>query len=132
MHRRGTSASDPPRACHAARQPPMTGTRENPERRNRLMAERRDVPCSTETTSVRGTITCRASRSVKTNVGVSGGRSLTMALEAATTNLGFKVGWSLVRIGLILLGSCVPFVAFVIEQRVAREIEPLTAERVAA
>lgn len=55
-----------------------------------------------------------------------------MALVAATTNLGFKVGWSLARIGLILLGSCVPFVAFVIEQRVAREIEPLTAERVAA
>lgn len=55
-----------------------------------------------------------------------------MVLVAATTNLGFKVGWSLVRIGLILLGSCIPFVAFVIERRVAREIEPLTAERVAA
>lgn len=55
-----------------------------------------------------------------------------MVLVAATTNLGFKVGWSLVRIGLILLGSCVPFVAFIIEQRVAREIEPLIADRVAA
>jgi hypothetical protein len=48
----------------------------------------------------------------------------------AATNLGFKVGWSLVRIGLILLGSCVPFVAFVIERRVAREVEPLTLDRV--
>ena len=55
-----------------------------------------------------------------------------MVLVAATTNLGFKVGWSLVRIGLILLGSCIPFVAFVIERRVAREIAPLTSERVAA
>ena len=55
-----------------------------------------------------------------------------MVLVAATTNLGFKVGWSLVRIGLILLGSCIPFVAFVIERRVAEEIEPLTADRVAA
>ena len=48
-----------------------------------------------------------------------------MVLVAATTNLGFKVGWSLVRSGLILLGSCIPFVAFVIEQRVARELKPL-------
>ena len=55
-----------------------------------------------------------------------------MVLVAATTNLGFKVGWSLVRIGLILLGSCIPFVAFVIERRVAQEIEPLTLDRVAA
>ena len=53
-------------------------------------------------------------------------------LVAATTNLGFKVGWSLVRIGLILLGSCIPFVAFVLERRVAAEIEPLTLDRVAA
>lgn len=50
-----------------------------------------------------------------------------MVLVAATTNLGFKVGWSLSRIGLILLGSCIPFVAFVIERRVAREVEPLIA-----
>lgn len=59
-----------------------------------------------------------------------------MGLVAATTNLGFKVGWSLVRIGKILLGSCIPFVAFIIEQRVAREIEPLiaaaSADRVAS
>lgn len=53
-----------------------------------------------------------------------------MVLVAATTNLGFKVGWSLTRIGLILLGSCIPFVAFIIEQRVAREIEPLIADKV--
>lgn len=53
-----------------------------------------------------------------------------MVLVAAATNLGFKVGWSLVRIGLILLGSCVPFVAFILERRVAQEIEPLTADRV--
>jgi integral membrane protein len=53
-----------------------------------------------------------------------------MVLAVAATNLGFKVGWSLIRIGLILLGSCVPFVAFVIERRVAREVEPLTLDRV--
>lgn len=50
-----------------------------------------------------------------------------MVLVAATTNLGFKVGWSLTRIALILLGSCIPFVAFIIEQRVARELEPLVS-----
>lgn len=55
-----------------------------------------------------------------------------MVLVAATTNLGFKVGWSLVRIGLILLGSCVPFVAFILERRVAAEVEPLTGDRVSA
>lgn len=58
-----------------------------------------------------------------------------MVLVAATTNLGFKVGWSLVRIGLILLGSCIPFVAFIIERRVAREVQPLidgSADRVSA
>lgn len=53
-----------------------------------------------------------------------------MVLVAATTNLGFKVGWPLTRIGLILLGSCIPFVAFIIEQRVAREIEPRIADKV--
>lgn len=53
-----------------------------------------------------------------------------MVLVAATTNLGFKVDWSLWRIGLILLGSCIPFVAFILEQRVAREIEPLIADKV--
>lgn len=55
-----------------------------------------------------------------------------MVLVAATTALGFKVGWSLTRIGLILLGSCIPFVAFIIEQRVARELEPLIADKVRA
>ena len=52
---------------------------------------------------------------------------LFMGFIAATVNLGFKVGWSLGRmIGIVLL-SCIPFVAFVIERRTVAEVEPQLA-----
>lgn len=47
-----------------------------------------------------------------------------MVFVAATVNLGFKVGWSLPRMVGIVLASCVPFVAFVIERRTIAEVEP--------
>ena len=42
-------------------------------------------------------------------------------------NLGLKVGWSFGRMALIVIGACVPLVAFVIERRVAAEVEPRLA-----
>ncbi len=41
----------------------------------------------------------------------------------ATANLGFKVGWSLPKMVLIMLAGCVPFLSFVVERMVAREID---------
>jgi len=41
----------------------------------------------------------------------------------ATANLGFKVGWSLPKMVLIMLAGCVPFLSFVVEHYVAREID---------
>ena len=49
-----------------------------------------------------------------------------MVFAAATANLGFKVGWTVGRMVLILLLACIPFLAFVEERRVVREVEPLT------
>ena len=49
-----------------------------------------------------------------------------MVFAAATANLGFKVGWGVGRMVLILLLACIPFLAFVEERRVVREVEPLT------
>lgn len=48
------------------------------------------------------------------------------AFVIATANLGFKVGWSLGRMVLIMLLACLPLVAFVEERRAVREVEPLT------
>ncbi len=42
---------------------------------------------------------------------------------AATANLGFKAGWSLVRMVLVMLAGCVPFLSFYIEHRMARSVE---------
>ncbi len=42
---------------------------------------------------------------------------------AATANLGFKVGWSLPRMVLVMLAGVVPFFSFVAERIVAREVE---------
>ncbi len=41
----------------------------------------------------------------------------------ATANLGFKVGWSLPKMLLVMLAGCVPFLSFVVERLVAREID---------
>lgn len=49
-----------------------------------------------------------------------------MVFAAATANLGFKVGWGVGRMILILVLACIPFLAFVEERRVVREVEPLT------
>ena len=38
-------------------------------------------------------------------------------------NLGFKVGWTLPRMILIMLSGFVPLLPFVVERRVAREVE---------
>lgn len=54
-----------------------------------------------------------------------------MGFIAATVNLGFKVGWSLPRmVGMVLL-SCIPVVAFVLEHRVAQEVGGPAARPVA-
>ncbi|MGO1165637.1 MAG: DUF3817 domain-containing protein [Janibacter sp.] len=49
-----------------------------------------------------------------------------MVFAVATANLGFKVDWSVGRMIVILLLACIPFVAFVEERRVVREVSPLT------
>ena len=49
-----------------------------------------------------------------------------IVFAVATANLGFKVGWSVGRMILTLLLACIPFVAFVEERRVVREVTPLT------
>ena len=46
-----------------------------------------------------------------------------MGYLAATAALGFKVGWSLPRMVLVMLAGCVPFLSFWVERRVAREVE---------
>jgi integral membrane protein len=46
-----------------------------------------------------------------------------MAYLLATALLGFKVGWSLTRMVLVMLAGCVPFLSFWVERRVAREVE---------
>jgi integral membrane protein len=46
-----------------------------------------------------------------------------MVYLVATALLGFKVGWSLPRMVLVMLAGCVPFLSFWVERRVAREVE---------
>ena len=41
----------------------------------------------------------------------------------ATANLGFKVGWSLGKMVLVMLAGVVPFLSFWAEQKVAAEVE---------
>jgi integral membrane protein len=41
----------------------------------------------------------------------------------ATANLGFKVGWPLGKMVLVMLAGVVPFLSFWEERRVAREVE---------
>ncbi len=44
-----------------------------------------------------------------------------MVYVVATANLGFKLGWSLGRMVLVMLAGCVPFLSFWVERRVSRE-----------
>ena len=46
-----------------------------------------------------------------------------MAYLVATALLGFKVGWTLPKMVLVMLAGCVPFLSFWVERRVAREVE---------
>ncbi|CCH78639.1 conserved membrane hypothetical protein [Nostocoides japonicum T1-X7] len=41
----------------------------------------------------------------------------------ATANLGFKAGWSLLRMVLVMLAGCVPFLSFYIEHRMTRYVQ---------
>ena len=41
----------------------------------------------------------------------------------ATANLGFKVGWSLSKMVLVMLAGVVPFLSFWAERKVAAEVE---------
>ncbi|MGG5260226.1 DUF3817 domain-containing protein [Phycicoccus avicenniae] len=46
-----------------------------------------------------------------------------MVYLVATALLGFKVGWPLGKMVLVMLAGCVPFLSFWVERRVAREVE---------
>jgi integral membrane protein len=46
-----------------------------------------------------------------------------MVYLVATANLGFKVGWGLGKMVLVMLAGCVPFLSFWVEQKVAREVD---------
>ncbi|HSF98322.1 MAG TPA: DUF3817 domain-containing protein [Ornithinibacter sp.] len=46
-----------------------------------------------------------------------------MVYLVATALLGFKVGWSLTRMVLVMLAGCVPFLSFWVERRVAAQVE---------
>ena len=46
-----------------------------------------------------------------------------MVYLVATALLGFRVGWSLPKMVLVMLAGCVPFLSFWVERRVAREVE---------
>ena len=41
----------------------------------------------------------------------------------ATALLGFKVGWTLPKMALVMLAGCVPFLSFWVERKVAAEVE---------
>ena len=46
-----------------------------------------------------------------------------MVYLAATANLGFKMGWGLGKMVLVMLAGVVPFLSFWAERRVAAEVE---------
>ena len=46
-----------------------------------------------------------------------------MVYLVATANLGFKMGWGLGRMVLVMLAGVVPFLSFWAERRVAAEVE---------
>ncbi|MBT9255247.1 DUF3817 domain-containing protein [Phycicoccus sp. KQZ13P-1] len=46
-----------------------------------------------------------------------------MVYLVATALLGFKVGWPLGKMVLVMLAGCVPFLSFWVERRVAGEVE---------
>nr|WP_030528798.1 DUF3817 domain-containing protein [Phycicoccus jejuensis] len=46
-----------------------------------------------------------------------------MVYLVATALLGFKVGWPLGKMVLVMLAGCVPFLSFWVERKVAGEVE---------
>ena len=52
-----------------------------------------------------------------------------MVYLVATANLGFKMGWSLGRMVLVMLAGVVPFLSFWAERKVAAEVEGRLARR---
>lgn len=46
-----------------------------------------------------------------------------MVYLAATANLGFKVGWGLGKMVLVMLAGAVPLLSFWVERRMAGEVE---------
>lgn len=46
-----------------------------------------------------------------------------MVFVASIANLGFKVGWSLPRMLLAMVSGLIPVLPFIVERRVAREVE---------
>ncbi|XVX19428.1 DUF3817 domain-containing protein [Actinomycetota bacterium] len=55
-----------------------------------------------------------------------------LVFALATFNLGLKLRWGFGRMIGILLAACIPFVAFIMEKRVAREVEPQLAGSLAS
>jgi len=51
-----------------------------------------------------------------------------MVFVFTVANLGFKIGWSFGRMAAIVVGACVPLVAFWIERVVHREVETVLAD----
>ncbi len=52
-----------------------------------------------------------------------------MVYLVATASLGFKVGWSLVKMVAVMLAGCVPFLSFWVERKVAGEVEDRLARQ---
>jgi integral membrane protein len=56
---------------------------------------------------------------------------LYMLYVVATADLGFKVGWRLTKMIGVMLAGVVPFFSFVMERKVAREVEASRADTLA-
>ena len=57
---------------------------------------------------------------------------LFMAYVVSVANLGFKVGWTMGKMILLMLAGMVPLLSFWAEGKVAREVEPQLAGSLAA
>jgi integral membrane protein len=57
---------------------------------------------------------------------------LFMVYVVSVANLGFKVGWTMGKMVLLMLAGMVPLLSFWAERKVAREIEPRLAGSLAA
>jgi integral membrane protein len=55
-----------------------------------------------------------------------------MVYVVSVANLGFKVGWTMGKMILLMLAGMVPLLSFWAERKVAREVEPRLAGSLAA